>query len=300
MVKKTLAFGIVLLFIGVAFAPSLYADLETISEQNKLVELTIEFYGLDKTDSHKVTVTREDADKLDLLFVEVRNELNNATTNSERISIFNDCIVELDKLGLLGENSIGEVQTITMGLYKEQIDCNLEDADINYNCLIIGRTTNTYFFYSKPVLENIILNLDKYIDPFINLIKNKYLRSFIALSIVTILVLLYFAEFKMMHSDSTITYGRYYQPYDERAQITYADGWIWTLGKNGIVEFDGGQGKLGAIGGVIGIFPEIGFLYYYIGAKNFIGIRLIGIKKIDGKNHAEDKYIGFASEVSIG
>ena len=45
--KKTLAFGIVMLFIGVAFAPSLYADVESDnSTGNSDIEITNISYGI--------------------------------------------------------------------------------------------------------------------------------------------------------------------------------------------------------------------------------------------------------------
>ncbi len=294
--KKILATVVVTLFVSLAFAPSLYADVETIYEQNELVELAVEFYGLDKYNSHEVTVTREDADKLDVLFDEVRNELNNATSNLERISIFNDCIVELDKFGLLGENGVDDVERITTDLYKEQIDGISENAEKNYNCLIVGRTTNTMFFISDLITEFLLYFSLEILPSFLELLNNEIVRYILG-STISFLILLYYTNIiSFMQFGSSITYGGYYQPVDERAVITYADGWVWTLDKNGIVEFDGGQGKLGTI--------HRGFLEfvadYYIGARNFFGIRLIGRREIDGKYYAEDKYIGFASEVSIG
>ena len=294
--KKILATVVVILFVSLAFAPSLFADVETISEQQELVELTVEFYGLDKLESHGITLTRENADKIDDLFEEVKNDLNTVTSNSERISIFNDCIIELDKFGLLGENSIEDVKRITTNLYKEQIDGILKDADINYNCLIVGRTTNTNFFYPNSFFDLLANSIGKLVKPFLDLIKNEKLKLFIGL-LIAILIELYYQNFlNPIQFGSSITYGQYDQPLDEPARITYADGWVWTLGKNGIIEFDGGHGKLGIIGkGFWGNVDD-----YYVGARNFCGIRLLGSFLIDGKRYAGSKYIGFASEVSIG
>jgi len=298
--KKILSIGVVLLFIGVGFAPSLFADVETISEHQEFVELTVEFYGLDETDSYQVTVTREDSYKLDSMFDEVRNELNNASSNSERVSIFNDCIVELDKLGLLAGNSVEEVQRITTGLYQEEDTNNLEDAEINNNCLIVGRTTNTSFFYPDSFLDLLFNSIGKLVKPFLDLIKNEKLKIFIGISI-GILIELYYQNFlNPIQFGSTITYGKLSEFYDAPNKNTYADGWVWTFGKNGVVEFDGGRGKLGAIIRTIGFFPYTDYVFYYIGAKNFRGIRLVGSFTIDGDFYFGNKYIGFASEVSIG
>jgi hypothetical protein len=64
MMKKTLAFGIVLLFIGVAFAPSLHADVETPSEQEEYSEVTIELYGIKNFKNTTFSLNKEEYEKL--------------------------------------------------------------------------------------------------------------------------------------------------------------------------------------------------------------------------------------------
>jgi hypothetical protein len=111
-----------------------------------------------------------------------------------------------------------------------------------------------------------------------------------------LLTMLANCDLKIFHNSSTITYGYFYDPYIYNLKVS--SGWVWTLGKNGIVKFDGGKGKLG-IYDVDESDPFPKSLKLYIGAKNFKGIRLAIFKYKKGL-HREDKYIGFASEVSIG
>ena len=46
MKREMLVFGIILLFIGLAISPSIYADRDTIYQEDDLVQLNVEFCGL--------------------------------------------------------------------------------------------------------------------------------------------------------------------------------------------------------------------------------------------------------------
>ena len=154
--KKLLTLGIVLLFIGVAFAPSLFADVGTISKQQELVEYIVEFYGLENQDNLKGVLTKDKADRLNSLFNELESDLNNATSEFETITILNSCIDELNTLGFIVDNDVEEFHRIIKGLNKEQMINSSDDKDINYDCLIIGRTTNTRFLYPIGPIKLIV------------------------------------------------------------------------------------------------------------------------------------------------
>lgn len=302
--KKTLAFGIVFLFIGVAFAPSLYADAGTISEQQEFVEYTIEFYGLENQDNLKGVLTKDKADRLNSLFDELESDLNNATSEFETITILNNCIDELNTLGFIGDNDVEEFQRIIKSYNQEQILDNPDDKDINYDCLIIGRTTNTSFVYPKPIVAFLtegLLIISSILELVYNLIKDPFLRRSCELYMFLVKMTLQFInnrDLKIFHKDSSIAFGLSTQIFDS-CESWVSSGWVWTLGKNGIVEFDGGRGKLG-IYTVYSKFIVPIFKDLYIGAKNFKGIRLVIFQIIDGLPYIEDSYMGFASEVSIG
>ena len=68
--KKYLAILVILLFIGVAFAPSVNANVV----EDDLVEFDVEFCGLGK--KHTVKLTREEAHELELLIDEIKKNPN--------------------------------------------------------------------------------------------------------------------------------------------------------------------------------------------------------------------------------
>jgi len=117
--KKSLSILVILLFFGLAVSPSLSIDIHTISDSKEEVEISVNIYGFDKIDTHGVTLSVKDAEKIDVLFNEIKNKLDRATIREETVAIFNDAIVELNNLGLLPENmDVGEVSKLVTGEYQ--------------------------------------------------------------------------------------------------------------------------------------------------------------------------------------
>ncbi len=283
--RKTLTFGIVLLFIGVAFAPSFYADVETINEQNELIELTVEFYGLDKTDSHQVTVTREDSDKLDSLFNEFKNKLNETNSIEETIIIYEWAIDELNKLGLLGDLSVDEAKKLVTGgfyykefneLFNTYRNTEIELENLNFLCLISGETTENDFTGPINSLIARTLYFLVFIKDIFDVIPIIFLMTFpiIIQSII---------HFKYPFSIyNTITYG---QTVGLTRMDYYSSGWVKTLGLLGYKEW---QGK------IIGYFIPISTLLStrYSGVIGFTGIHICDVSGVA-------KYFGFANAVNL-
>ena len=276
--KKTLAFGIVLIFIGVAFAPSLYAYVETISEQQELIEIPIQICGLGGINEYTAKLSKVDADRLDTLFVDIHRRLNASESREETISIYKEAVVELDSLGLLGGHSVEEVQKlVTRELFENSFLINLlgllknnklepMDNHINSQCYINGEVTNSTLypcFYiilrSIPILGQFIFNI---------------------------------FHFHMSHKQQTktylgyITFGHSFHDIDYYEDYYYpSEGWIRTEGTNGIIEQNGSfYGLCSDIyipGSIIQYFEE------HIGAEGFTGLKV-------GKN-----ILGYAAEVRL-
>lgn len=210
--KKALVFGIALLLIGVTVAPSLFADVKTVSKQDELTS-----------------------------------------------------------------------------------------SDTNYNCFIIGRTTQTNFFLSDETETVLSEFIEKVIWPLLESINSdKIIIQIIEWLIAITFLMRYFNNIGIMQFNSTIMYGRSEQSTNEPEENFYSKGWVWTSGENGIVKFDGGRGKLGVKEKNFGVYPDNMVITYYIGVKNFTGIRTFSPMIIDGKLYGATNYIGTASEVSIG
>jgi len=142
--KKLLTVGVIVLFLGLACAPSINAN---ISRDNELVEITTEVCGLGGG-KYTVHLTQEEAEEVDRLFENIQLRLNESTSKEEAVEIFNDAIVELDKYGLLGGLSVEQAQRLVTGKYnnfgenkiiKQFLGKILPiDENNNYLCLTAG------------------------------------------------------------------------------------------------------------------------------------------------------------------
>ena len=110
-VKKALAVAVILLFIGLAFAPSINANISKESLEDELVEITTEICGLNGG-KHTVSLSKEDAEEVEKLIDDIERRLDEVETREEAVEIFNEAVVELDKYGLLGDLSVKNVQRI--------------------------------------------------------------------------------------------------------------------------------------------------------------------------------------------
>ncbi len=269
MMKKTLAFGIVLLFIGVAFAPSLYADVETISEQQEVIEIPIQMCGLGGINEYTAKLTKEDADRLDTMFVDIHSRLNASESREETISIYMDAVVELDNLGLLDGYSVEEVQKIVTGeLYQNSlmtkflslISRNKQGSLEKYrnkDCYITGEVTNSTLWAITTVIGYYLYNL------------------FWRLKNILHISLYGFISFDYsFHDDHNCE--SYYYP---------SEGWIRTEGTNGVKEWNGSF--YGFIYDFVTGSSVISHSEYHIGARGFAGLQI------------ENSILGYAKEVFL-
>jgi hypothetical protein len=138
--KKSLAVGVILLFIGVAVAPSINLSVVKASNDNDLVEVTTQACGINGYGNTTVKLTREHYQNLERYLVEFRARLNQTSTREEAVPIFKEAVVELDKYGLLPKGmSVEKAQRLVIGPYQ-----NLALKG-NYLCLITGNASNTAF-----------------------------------------------------------------------------------------------------------------------------------------------------------
>ncbi len=127
IVKKPLAVAVILLFIGLAFAPSINAY---VSKEKEFVEYTTEICGLN-SGKHTVRLAKEEADEVEQLIDDIERRLDEVETREEAVKIFNEAIVELDKYGLLGGLSIEKAQKLVTGDFS--IDNRKRILDIGLN-----------------------------------------------------------------------------------------------------------------------------------------------------------------------
>ena len=156
MKKKWLAIGIILLFIGIAVAPTINYSVVKASTDDDLVEVTTQACGIKRYGNTTVKLTREQYQNLEQYLAEFRTKLNQTTTREEAVPIFKDAVVELNKYGLLPRGmSVERAQRLVISGYQNQYrfhhfktyDRNtLNQTELhNMFCLIAGYTNNYNF-----------------------------------------------------------------------------------------------------------------------------------------------------------
>jgi hypothetical protein len=183
--KKILALGVILLFIGVAVAPSINMSVVKASNDNDLVEVTTQACGIKGYGNTTMRLTSEQYQDLEQYLVEFRARLNQTTTREEVIPIFKEAVVEFNKYGLLPKGmSVVQTQRLVTGWNRNEYQKILNKQQeifskfINVFCLLSITATedengnlpmilplSPLFFIYLPLL------------PFILKMGGQYLRS---------------------------------------------------------------------------------------------------------------------------
>jgi hypothetical protein len=258
MKRKCLAVGIILIFVGVAVAPSINFNVVKASNDNDLVEDTTQACGINGFGNTTVKLTREQYQNLEQYLVDFRARLNQTTTREEAVPLFKETVVELNKYGLLPKGmSVEQVQKLVTGrtqstgfehLMKKPFLRNQFNPSDNENflCLVYGIITScTYSF-------GLILLLLSLFHPGITALVRMYPLILIPIDIL-----------------HTVTFG------ERQDSDSYsADGWLGTFGLNGRRAFYG-QPLYGALPlDTIGINYPWGTNYYYPGIIGFTGLHI--------------------------
>jgi hypothetical protein len=276
LIKKCLAVGIILLFVGVAIAPSINFNVVNASYDNDLVETTTQACGIRGYRDTTVKLTRQQYLNLEQYLVEFRSRLNQTTTRQEAVPLFKEAVVELNRYGLLPKGmSEKTAQQLVTGrtqskgfehLMKKPFlrnQFNLSDNE-NFLCLVYGIITGYTFSFGL-----ILLLLSLFYPGVTALVRT---LPFILIPI------------DILH---TITLGEY-QPGDYYP----ANGWLGTFGLNGGRVFHD-QPLYGALplNAIVIDYPW-GPIYYYPGIMGFTGLHINIIEMVHF-------YIGSALWVKI-
>jgi len=283
--KKLLVVGVIVLFLGLAVAPSINAN---IGRESELVEITTEICGLDGG-KHTVRLTEKETEEVDRLFENIRLQLNESTSRGEAEEIFNDAVVELDKYGLLGGLSVKQAQRLVTDKYQNPrivklmnkfYNRNQRGGDENFDCLIVGKTSLTRFEggFSFEAL------LDMFIRAVIN---HRVLIAFLLLFSMIIRAILPI-ELSIRKS---ISFGHQNWHFELGGEFYPSKGWIWTNGSNGVKQWDGSF--FGQISRVEEYWGPI-VLTYCVGTTEFKGIMIYPLSS------GNDFFLGTASHVAVG
>jgi len=119
LLKKGVTVALILLFLGVAFVPSINISVVKAATDNDLVEVTTTVYGIKGFGNHTVKLTRQQNQNLEQYLVNFKARLNKTTSREEAVPLFKDAVVELNKYGLLPKGmSIEHAQRLVTGYYQ--------------------------------------------------------------------------------------------------------------------------------------------------------------------------------------
>jgi hypothetical protein len=288
LLKKGLAVGIILLFIGVAVAPRINFNVVKAFNDNDLVEVTSQAYGIQGFGNTTVKLTKQQFQNLEQYLADFRARLNQTTTREEAVPIFKEAVVELNKYGLLPKGmSIKQAQTLATKAYQDEMKLNFKekllenfsrilDNTTNVFCLIAGHTTITRFipFLSRVnavplmfalawagnfatsgrlILSTVLLGLSILFG--VNFVISYLMRNIIPLSF-----------------SSWIRFGEWV---DRPGYVNPADGWLFTLGLNGMKTWNHSfRGAMGEVYLNIGVIDFIGIKIYIPHTAIFLGSAL--------------------------
>jgi len=193
-----------------------------VSSDEELVEFDVEFSGLGK--KHTVSLTRQEADEVELLFDDIEQRLSDLDSREEAELIFKDAIVELNKYGLLGGLSVKQAQNLVTDKYQDSkgkkllekyYSKNQGSQDVNGNllCLIAGKTSGTAFF-------SIFFKFFGFIQ---KMIFDDYSNPLIIPVFITLMISIY-------------------SPFVIGADIVFlpnAEGWVFSIGLSGVKFWNG-------------------------------------------------------------
>jgi len=311
-VKKGLIVSVILLFIGVAIAPSINFTIVKASNDNDLVEVTTQVCGIKGYGNTTVKLTRQQYQNLEQYLVDFRARLNQTTTREEAVPIFKETVVELNKYGLLPKGmSVEKAQQLILGGYQNPRFSNLLDkiqysyeekaGDFeNYFCLTAGHTTVT--ITRGPILtvmslsaNRFFLNLQNWFFTHYNFFTSLFftLLNFLLIPIFIFLGIANFLSnlcpFMFL---STVGIGCFSPmgPDGTATPVFYpAMGWLYTNGLNGLKNWSGNMwGNTLSDGDRI----DLGIYEFYPGILGFSGIK-INLPFFDSF------YLGHAFEVKV-
>ena len=144
LIRKCLAIGIILIFIGVAIAPNINFNVVKASNDNDLVKVTTQACGINGFGNATVKLTRQQYQNLEQYLVDFRERLNQTTTREETVPLFKEAVVELNNYGLVPKGmNVAQTQRLVLGGYKNAVIDRLthkhtDSEPLNSHCFITG------------------------------------------------------------------------------------------------------------------------------------------------------------------
>jgi hypothetical protein len=179
--KKIVAIGIIILFIGVAVAPSITQSIAKADYDDDHVVITTQACGIRGYEDATITISKEQYQDLEQYLTTFREQLNQTSTRQEIIILSMEAVVELERYGLLPKGmGVEQAQRlVTAGGQFLDVPMNLKNSFsqfINSFCFFVAITYNVIDYNGWVVLAAFLSQFIDYDSPFIYLV---YLFFFI-------------------------------------------------------------------------------------------------------------------------
>ena len=190
-------------------------------------------------------------------------KLEKAESREETINIYNKGLLKLNKFGLIEDKNLILAQNLITYRYKKSRSQPLQmDDNENKFCLVIGKTSNT-------IIDGIPFRIFALIAD--NTGSSLMHLFLLPLIIITDLI----DDYRPILLDAFIYWGA--------PNENWGNGWVWTLGLNGIKSWDGK---------IIGRIWTVST--FFTGIVGFTGINIM----INGSEET-NFFLGFARHVKI-
>ncbi|HIG98949.1 MAG TPA: hypothetical protein HA258_00045 [Thermoplasmata archaeon] len=182
--KKIIVVGIILLFVGVAVAPSITLNIARASNDCNLIEVSTLACGIPGYGDTAVMLTPEHYRDLEQYLVEFTARLNQTSTRAETVLLFREAVVKLNRYGVLpcGMSVAQAQRLVTLGDYIRQvpnwIKTSLSDS-LNVFCFFAAITDNVIDYNLWVVTGAFLSQFIAYDSPLILLVYLFFLVGFI-------------------------------------------------------------------------------------------------------------------------
>jgi hypothetical protein len=266
MIKRWLAVGIILLFIGVAFGPSINFSVVKASNDNELIEVTTEACGIKGFGNTTVKLTRQQYQDLEQYLVFFRAKLNQTTTQEKAIPIFKKAVVELNKYGLLPKGmSVEQAQRLVIHDTHEHIFQSWGPFEkLNFFALIAGHLNNSFF---HPLFSDFIMTGIGAFFIFLFCFIHKFFPEYTNNFIIFFILVMNFYQLIIDFYNQYIPFSLYCLVRPESGNFS---GWVTSVGILGFRLWSGDL--MGEIDGFTGIKLKLNDCsdHFFIGRTTFV------------------------------
>ena len=262
--KKTIVIGIIVLFIGLAVAPTINANVSRTPVKSKLVETSVRIHNSRGITPYTLKLTEKESDEVDRIFDNLKVSLDSAETDEEIDAIYDDAVESLYELGMFPRMTIGEAKQLVNGNSKKTQSGNIGTRGGNSDCKIAGQTTHTYMHDLNRIFLWFILGFVRFGGRWDY--NYRYYNGKIG----------------------GISFGEFHDGYPI---WNPSEGWVHTNGTNGVIKWEG------EFYGARGERQLYGMIYEYL-IWGFMGVAGFNGLWIDKRNQPPC-YLGNADHVNL-